>query len=249
VTQPLEDTLKVPVKLWIDTKTNLPAKLESRFNIGGSKIQLTQTFTINGRLDENLFVSPAEQEQETRLHGVVDLFDKDGAEAVKLISGVELIKAYRWQGGPLTGYLVLAGGKEPKRLDLREETLKEALGLWKEKVQDRLKTEKEFDAARVGGKLIFVRRPSRTEKGAKELVLIMEVNYETWHSAFFASTSKEYGVTAPPGKGQPGFTRRSEGENGETREELFWDAPRPNRPAQEVFWEIRGVAKPESKKK
>ncbi len=59
---PLKDPVEIPVKLWIDTKASVPAKLEIRWApaVAKSDSELTETlrFTINGKVDEKLFEPP-----------------------------------------------------------------------------------------------------------------------------------------------------------------------------------------------
>jgi outer membrane lipoprotein-sorting protein len=59
---PVEGPVKVPAKVWIDTKTNFPAKLELRWAPAVAKgyREFTETlrFTVNGKLDEKLFEPP-----------------------------------------------------------------------------------------------------------------------------------------------------------------------------------------------
>jgi hypothetical protein len=57
-----DGAVKVPVKLWIDTKSNLPAKMEIRWApavaLGFAEFTETLTFTINGKVDEKVFELP-----------------------------------------------------------------------------------------------------------------------------------------------------------------------------------------------
>jgi hypothetical protein len=58
----VEGLVKIPVKLWIDTKTNIPAKLQIRWAPAVAKgyHEFTETlkFTVNGKVDEKLFDPP-----------------------------------------------------------------------------------------------------------------------------------------------------------------------------------------------
>jgi outer membrane lipoprotein-sorting protein len=52
---------KGTAKLWINTKTHLPAKLQIRAGVGGADIEITETYTevtIDGKLDDKLFEAP-----------------------------------------------------------------------------------------------------------------------------------------------------------------------------------------------
>lgn len=55
---PLKDMKTAAAKLWIDTKTNIPVKLEIRVVIDGTALEFTQTFTLDSKLDGKLFDVP-----------------------------------------------------------------------------------------------------------------------------------------------------------------------------------------------
>jgi hypothetical protein len=59
---PLEGPARIPVKLWIDTESKLPVKLEIRWAPAAAKgyheFTETLTFTINRKLDEKLLEPP-----------------------------------------------------------------------------------------------------------------------------------------------------------------------------------------------
>ncbi len=58
---PAKDPVEIPVKLWIDTKTGIPAKLEIRWTavlMGHGDFTETLRLTINETLDNKLFELP-----------------------------------------------------------------------------------------------------------------------------------------------------------------------------------------------
>ena len=57
----LKGALKGSAKMWINTQTHLPAKLETRLIAQGLAFVLSETYTefaLDGKLDEQLFAEP-----------------------------------------------------------------------------------------------------------------------------------------------------------------------------------------------
>ena len=49
---------KASAKLWVDSKTNLPMKLEVRSELDGAPVEFVETFVIDGKVDAKLFEGP-----------------------------------------------------------------------------------------------------------------------------------------------------------------------------------------------